>query len=396
VCANLNAIAILVFLFGMMVVSYRQNEDAETASAKVCTASDYTIQVYTMPKEAKDADEVEQKIKAFFEKALWNDTTYDVEYENGEAEEGVSSLLIRQVSGAAAAAADKEAPASPLEKGSAVEVNYLGQGKWLKAKITSVNEDKEEVEIADVNLCTANLEYLDAAKERGAVCLEVDLIVAQIRSKMDRKKWDLERPDCQSLRKKLKSALLRFEAANDKCQEQSEEAEKSICCAYVTFNDEKHMVKALNSYQDYGLLTSLVQPQHKRLDGKTVYLTRAPGTIAYTHTHTHTLKNSKHTHTHTHTNTHTHKHTHTHTHTYTHTRKHTHTHTNAHTHKHTPTYTHTHTHTHKHTYTMNRANRDRVGECARELAFAHLSRHHCGLDLAYHARHQLCHDLRGH
>ena len=223
VATNLNAIAILVFIFGVMWIQRKIENEHERAEEGNCTASDYTILVHTLPKDAKTKDEIKEKLTAFFQAQLHDE------------------------------------------------------------------DNPVDIDIADINVTTGDYGYLDSLVQRGAASMAVDSVIGSIRSLENRGHWfeekeipgegvkKVRKASNESHVKALKSALLRFEIANDKCLELSEHAEKTLSKAYVTFTHELGMALAVSKYPSIGaLLTPLTQPEDVRLDGQTVFLERAP------------------------------------------------------------------------------------------------------------------------
>jgi len=222
VATNLNAIAILVFIFGVLWIQRKVEHSANVGEKENCTASDYTILVHTLPKEAKTKEEIVAGLKEFFKTQLHD-------------------------------------PDDPID-----------------------------VDIADINVTTGEYNYLDSLVERGAASMAIDEVIGSIQSLERRGLWweekevdgttkKVRKSSTAAYVKKLSSVLLRFEIANDNVQTLSDSAACSLSKAYVTFNNEKGMARAVSKYPYIGtLLTSLTQSTESKMDGQTVFLERAP------------------------------------------------------------------------------------------------------------------------
>lgn len=250
VATTLNSISILVFILGVYWIQRKIDRAHDVAGRDACTASDYTVLCHTMPtkpdptKEGKfvpcvTREEIKAHLTAFFQKQLF-DPTYPI-----------------------------------------------------------------PVEIADINVTTGDDKYLDALVKRGEASSKVDEVIGAIQSRVRRGLWykthgmkqsrlsfnlsphtsqdsdptsSPERlPETSSYLAQLKSALMKFEIANDVVQERSKNAEHSLCKAYVTFTHEMNMARALQKYPNIGyFLTPLSQSKDISMNGQTVYIERAP------------------------------------------------------------------------------------------------------------------------
>lgn len=221
VATTLNALSILCFLLGIFWIQLKLDKQAEKSGAETCTAGDYTIMMHTLPKGARTVKEVKAGLKAFFERTLREEGGYDV-----------------------------------------------------------------PVTIADINVTTGADNYLNALKARGEAAQKVDEVVGAIQSRWRRGVWyaldketgenDVVAKASAPLLGQLRSALLKFEIANDEAQSLSRKARKYLSKAYVTFSHEILRARALYKYPSIGLLTHLTQREEDKLDGQTVFMERAP------------------------------------------------------------------------------------------------------------------------
>lgn len=217
VTASLDAVAILVFILGVMWIRHVEDIETEEADRATCTASDYTVVCYTLPRS-----------------------------EDGSILDPIAmKLFIKQ------------------------------HFESIISKHCSSN-CKEKIEIADINFSTAYSSYISSACERGNACRDVDLCVLKIQSQLDREVLDKKTWESRSVLDSLKDALLRFDIANDKCLELSSKAEKEMFSCYITFANESSFVECQNIYPNIGYFTRFIQDPDLRMNGQTVYIERAP------------------------------------------------------------------------------------------------------------------------
>ena len=128
----------------------------EQLEGNTVQASDYTVQLYTLPKGAKDrnvksdSEAIKKSIKDFFESQLFDE------------------------------------------------------------------KDGAPISVADVNLATICDDYLRKCIARGAACDVVDKTLAKIQSSIRRKVWDPESAPSKKLQQDLKRGVLEFEVANER------------------------------------------------------------------------------------------------------------------------------------------------------------------------------------
>lgn len=111
---------------------------------------------------------------------------------------------------------------------------------------------------------------------RGAAASRVDVVVGAMQARRARHVWDDDASGCQALLDSLRSALLRFEAANDACQDLSENIPFKIGKAFLTFTDERSRHDALEMFPNLGVFTSCGQDASRGIDGKVVMAEPAP------------------------------------------------------------------------------------------------------------------------
>ena len=233
VSSTLNAIATIVFLLGLTWIKRSiAEEDARSETCR-CTAADYTVMLSTLPKQFADEQDLKEQIAAFF-----------------------------------------------------AGCGGGGKGNGEAADFHRSGHHSSHVMVADVNVVTGSVPYLDACVKRGLASLKVDAVVGAIQSRKLRGLWPEEGEGGggggdKSLLAKLRSALLHFEAANDVCQELSSDASTTISKAFVTFANEQSVVAVLEKFPNLGsVLTPIVTPAESapgvRLDGQAVLLERAP------------------------------------------------------------------------------------------------------------------------
>ena len=227
----LDAISIVIFVLGITWLRYQIEKEGIAADRDQCTASDYTIACYTMPKEKTDDHQIKNKLLNHFETVL---------NEN------------------------RNLPKNRIE-----------------------NVPDEEIKIADINCSTRCTSYLTAAVERGSAAVVVDKIIAKIRATLSEERvrrsvitlkkleTNINTLDnvAPSVLYALKVALYRFEHYNDKCLALHGAASSNIYSAYITFESEFSYVSCLKQVPNIGIWTRLTQDKKYKLDGQTLFIT---------------------------------------------------------------------------------------------------------------------------
>ena len=247
----LDAISIVIFVLGIAWLRYQIEKEGVAADRDQCTASDYTIACYTMPKISN------------IEK---NKANNDNE-ENGEDRETVDIQIKNKL----------------LHHFETV----LNENRDLpKNRIENV--ESEEIKIADINCSTRCTSYLTAAVERGSAAAVVDKIIAKIRATVSEERVRRsvitmkkhENVNINTLENvplsvlyALKVALYRFEHFNDKCLALHRIASSNIHSAYITFESEYSYVSCLKQIPNIGIWTRLTQDKKYKLDGQTLFIT---------------------------------------------------------------------------------------------------------------------------
>jgi hypothetical protein len=249
----LDAISIVIFVLGIAWLRYQIEKEGVAADRDQCTASDYTIACYTMPKIThKGKNKVNNN---------------NNENENGEENETVDIQIKNKL----------------LHHFETV----LNENRNLpKNRIENV--ENEEIRIADINCSTRCTSYLTAAVERGRAAGVVDKIIAKIRAtvseeRVRRSVITMKKPENVNINTlenvplsvlyALKVALYKFEHFNDKCLALHRIASSSIHSAYITFESEYSYVSCLKQIPNIGIWTRLTQDKKYKLDGQTLFIT---------------------------------------------------------------------------------------------------------------------------
>lgn len=227
----LDAISIVIFVVGITWLRYQIEKEGIAADRDQCTASDYTIACYTMPKEKTNDHNIKNKLLNHFETVL---------NEN------------------------RNLPKNCIE-----------------------NVPDEEIKIADINCSTRCTSYLTAAVERGSAAVVVDKMIAKIRNTLSEERvrrsvitlkkleTNINTLDnvAPSVLYALKVALYRFEHYNDKCLALHGAASSNIYSAYITFESEFSYASCLKQIPNIGIWTRLTQEKKYKLDGQTLFIT---------------------------------------------------------------------------------------------------------------------------
>ena len=257
IVSTLDALSILVFILGISWLKRVMDKQKKESDQDICTASDYTIICYTLPKKVKGEKDVKMLLKNHLEEVLNKN----------------KKILTNEIKGSKR---DKE------------------------------NDLREEIKIVDINCSTHCSEYLTAAEARGQASVVVDRLVAKIRSSLRTTKfhlrhsiarirnlnirskdgmivrqlepYDLEKAD---MIYKLKIALYKFEYYNDQCMLLNETAQNSVHSAYVTFANEYSYADCMRQLPNVGILTRLIQSKKYHLDGQTLFI-KVSNTIRFT------------------------------------------------------------------------------------------------------------------
>ena len=225
----LDAISIVIFVVGITWLRYQIEKEGIAADRDQCTASDYTIACYTMPKEKTDDHQIKNKLLKHFETVL---------NEN------------------------RSLPKNRIE-----------------------NVPDEEIKIADINCSTRCTSYLTAAVERGSAAVVVDKMIAKIRNTLSEERV---RRSVITLKKletnintldnvspsvlyALKVALYRFEHYNDKCLALHGAASSNIYSAYITFESEFSYVSCLKQIPNIGIWTRLTQDKKYKFASTSIW-----------------------------------------------------------------------------------------------------------------------------
>ena len=257
IVSSLDALSILVFILGISWLKRVMDKQKKESDRDICTASDYTIICYTLPKSVKDEKSVKTVIKNHFEEVL--------------------------------------------NKNKKIYTNEIKGSKRDKE-----NDVKEEIKIVDINCSTHCSEYLTAAEARGQASVLVDRLVAKIRSSLRTTKfhirhsiarirnlnirskdgmvvrqlepYDLEKAD---MIYKLKIALYKFEYYNDQCMLLNDTAQNSVHSAYITFANEYSYADCMRQIPNVGIFTRLTQSRKYRLEGQTLLIKVSYKTLFY-------------------------------------------------------------------------------------------------------------------
>jgi hypothetical protein len=239
-------------VLGIAWLRYQIEKEGVAADRDQCTASDYTIACYTMP---KITDKEKNKVN-----------NNNNENDNGEESETIDIQIKNKL----------------LHHFETV----LNENRNLpKNRIENV--ESKEIKIADINCSTRCTSYLTAAVERGSAAVVVDKIIAKIRATVSEervrrsvitmKKQDVNINTLEnvplSVLYALKVALYRFEHFNDKCLALHRIASSNIHSAYITFESEYSYVSCLKQIPNIGIWTRLTQDKRYKLDGQTLFIT---------------------------------------------------------------------------------------------------------------------------
>ena len=244
----LDSISILIFILGVAWLKHEIEKEKKETGRDQCTASDYTVICYTLPKSVKDEKSVKNILKNHLECVLNNN----------------KKIITNEIHG------------SPQDR---------------------ANDIKEEIKIVDINCSTYCGDYLSAAEGRGSAAVVVDRLIAKIRSTLKTTKFHLRhsiarirnikiRSKDGMIEKKLepydleknvminnlKIALYKFEYFNDLCLLLHESAQNSVHSAYITFESEYSYADCLRQIPNQGIFTRLIQDRKYNLEGQTVFI----------------------------------------------------------------------------------------------------------------------------
>ena len=248
----LDALSIVIFVLGIAWLRFQIEKEGIAADRDQCTASDYTIACYTMPKITR-----EEKNK------INNNESEGIGEEKEPVDIQIKNKLLHHFE------------------------TVLNENRNLpKNRIENV--EGEEIRIADINCSTRCTSYLTAAVERGSAAVVVDKIIAKIRATVSEERVrcsviTLKKPENVNINTlenvplsvlyALKVALYRFEHFNDKCLALHRIASSNIYSAYITFESEYSYVSCLKQIPNIGVWTRLTQDKKYKLDGQALFIT---------------------------------------------------------------------------------------------------------------------------
>jgi hypothetical protein len=173
-------------------------------------------------------------------------------------------------------AADYTVLCSTLPKGCETRDDMRARLTEHFEKFIDPDPDNPAPIIADINFSNSDYNYMQEATMRAKAAFEVDRLVSKFYAAMDLNQFD-EIPELKNkLKMNMKIALLRYELANDKCNDLHKRAERSAHDAYITFGTEKAVSQAIMEFENLGGLTGCLVPKEKLLDGRAVLIRRAP------------------------------------------------------------------------------------------------------------------------
>jgi hypothetical protein len=204
----LDAISILVFIFGVWYMRLEIEALDRLQNNSVCRASDYTIECFTIPPHDDAADLIHQ-LRLHFETILSSTTPIHVD---------------------------------------------------------------ESIKIADINMGSARYEYIQAACLRGQAAHEVDRVVAKIITRLRVNGFDYYSWDNVQLLNRLKKALFTYERLNTSCHIFQHRAADEINRVYITFETREGFLRCLRTFSSHGLLDRFQQSPDIRLYGEPIIL----------------------------------------------------------------------------------------------------------------------------
>jgi hypothetical protein len=207
----LDLISILIYILGIFYIREMQEVEVTKRDKSVCRASDYTIEIHSIPEHTDHTDLVE-KIKKHLETILSN---------------------------------------------------------------TSQIHTSGPIYIADINIASAYYPYLKHACIRGTRARALDYILAKLVTCLKLKTFNYNDSKSITLLNTLKKALYRYEKVNDKCHVLQHEAAEYVSRIYVTFETEEGYLRCLHTFSTAGIFKVFQQDKALYLDNQPVVIRKS-------------------------------------------------------------------------------------------------------------------------